>query len=279
MRDPASSLRYDGHMSTIPLYQVDAFADRPFSGNPAAVCPLETWLPEDVMRKIAAENNLSETAFFVRRPDGDFDLRWFTPEVEIDLCGHATLASAFVVTERLEPARQRVRFWTKSGALDVTRDGKQLALDLPSRPPRACDAPAGLGDALGGAPLEVVRARDLVCVYECAEDVRMLAPDMLKVATLKDEFGVIVTARGTGKDADVDFVSRFFAPAKGVPEDPVTGSAHCTLVPFWSARLGKTRLSARQVSRRSGELQCELIGERVRLAGSAVMVIEGKLTF
>jgi predicted PhzF superfamily epimerase YddE/YHI9 len=266
-------------MSSIPLYQVDAFAARAFTGNPAAVCPLDAWLPEDTMRKIAAENNLSETAFYVPRPDGDFDLRWFTPEVEIDLCGHATLASGFVQMELREPGREKVRFWTRSGALEVTRDGARFAIDLPSRPPRACEVPAGVGEALGGAPLEVMRARDLLCVYECAEDVRMLAPDMRKVAALPDEFALIVTAPGTGQDKDVDFVSRFFAPAKGVDEDPVTGSAHATLVPFWSARLDKTHLTARQVSKRSGELGCTLAGDRVRLVGGAVLVVEGTLRF
>ncbi len=279
MRDAPPWLRYAWHMSTVPFYQVDAFAERAFAGNPAAVCPLEAWLPEDLMRKIAAENNLSETAFFVPRADGDFDLRWFTPEVEIDLCGHGTLASAFVVLERLEKGRAKVRFWTKSGALEVTRDGERLALDLPARAPRACEAPKMLGDALGGAPMEVVRARDLVCVFECAEDVRMLKPDMRKIAALDGEFAVVVTAPGTGMDKDVDFVSRFFAPANGVDEDPVTGSAHCTLVPFWSARLDKTHLTARQVSKRGGDLGCTLIGERVRLSGKAILVIEGTLTF
>ncbi len=279
MRDAPPWLRYAWRMSTVPIYQVDAFAERAFSGNPAAVCPLASWLPEDVMRKIAAENNVSETAFFVKRADGDYDLRWFTPEVEVDLCGHATLASAFVLFDRLDKTRDKVRFWTKSGALDVTREGDALAMDLPARPPRACEAPKLLGEALGGAPLEVVRARDLVCVYECAEDVRTLRPDMRKIAALDSEFAVVVTAPGTGRDADVDFVSRFFAPAKGVDEDPVTGSAHCTLVPFWSARLDKTHLKARQVSKRGGELVCTLVGDRVRLAGKAVMVIEGTLTF
>ena len=266
-------------MSTVPLYQVDAFAERAFEGNPAAVCPLDAWLPDDVMRSIAAENNLSETAFFVRRADGDFDLRWFTPEVEVDLCGHATLASAFVLFERLAKDLTKVRFWTKSGALEVVRDGARLAMDLPSRPPRACETPKTLGEALGGAPMEVLRARDLTCIYECAEDVRALRPDMGKIAALDGEFAVIVTAPGTGRDADVDFVSRFFAPAKGVDEDPVTGSAHCTLVPLWSARLDKTHLRARQVSQRGGELGCTLIGDRVRLAGHAVLVLEGTLTF
>jgi predicted PhzF superfamily epimerase YddE/YHI9 len=266
-------------MPQIRLFQVDAFAERAFAGNPAAVCPLETWLPDAQMQAIANENNLSETAFFVRRPDGDFDLRWFTPEVEIDLCGHATLASAFVLFERLEPNRRSVRFHTRSGPLEVAREGTRLALDLPSRPPRPCAPPPGIGEALGGAPLEVFRARDLVCTFECADDVRQLAPDMARLARLPDIFAVIVTAPGTGGDADVDFVSRFFAPAKGVAEDPVTGSAHATLVPFWAERLGKRELRARQTSRRTGELGCALVGDRVRLSGNAVLVVEGQLFF
>jgi PhzF family phenazine biosynthesis protein len=259
-------------MPQIPFFQVDAFARRPFAGNPAAVCPLETWRSDDEMQAIAAENNVSETAFFVRRADGDFDLRWFTPEVEVDLCGHATLASAFVLFERIEPKRTHVRFHTKSGPLVVTREGTKLALDLPSRPPRACAPPTGIVEALGRAPLETLRARDLVCVLESAEDVRTTLPDMAKIAALPDTFAVIVTARGGG---DVDFVSRFFAPARGVAEDPVTGSAHATLVPFWAERLGKRELRARQTSKRGGELECALLGDRVRLSGHAVLVIEG----
>jgi PhzF family phenazine biosynthesis protein len=265
-------------MDPIPLFQVDAFTDRPFAGNPAAVCPLEAWLPDELLQAVAAENNLSETAFFVRRPDGDFDLRWFTPAVEVDLCGHATLASAFVLFDRIAPERERVRFHTKSGPLEVMRDGaRRLVLDLPSRPPRPCPAPPNIASALGAAPKETLRARDLVCVLERAEDVRNLAPDMPKIAAIPDTFAVIVTGRGTGEDSDVDFVSRFFAPAKGVPEDPVTGSAHATLVPFWADRLGKRELRARQVSARGGELGCALEGQRVRLSGNAVLVIEGKL--
>jgi PhzF family phenazine biosynthesis protein len=268
-------------MREIPFFQIDAFAERAFEGNPAAVCPLEAWLGDDVMQQIAAENALSETAFFVRRADGDYDLRWFTPGVEVDLCGHATLASAYVVLERLEPSRRSVRFWTRSGPLDVARveGDSRLALDLPVRPPHPIDMLPGLGEALGGAPLEVLRARDVVAVFECAEDVRALRPDMAKIAALPDVFGVIVTAPGTGRDADRDFVSRFFAPAKGVPEDPVTGSAHATLIPFWSARTGKRRMLARQVGPRQGELACELSADRVRLEGHATLVIQGKMAF
>jgi PhzF family phenazine biosynthesis protein len=265
----------------IPLWQVDAFATstkRPFSGNPAAVCPLDRWLPDDLMQAIAAENNLSETAFFVARPDGDLDLRWFTPRAEVDLCGHATLASAWVVLRELEPSRTRVVFHTRSGPLTVTRAGEELAMDLPARAARPVETPAALSRALGTQPAATLRARDLVAVFARAEEVRALAPDMAAIEALDDVFAVCVTAPGTGADADVDFVSRFFAPAKGVPEDPVTGSAHATLVPYWAERLGKETLRARQVSARVGELGCVLQGERVVLTGRAVVVLRGTMT-
>ncbi len=260
----------------IPLYQVDAFTSVPFRGNPAAVCPLEAWLPDALLQAIAAENNLSETAFFVRRPDGTFDLRWFTPGVEVDLCGHATLASAHVLFTLLEPARTAVTFHSKSGPLGVTRDGERSVLDFPARVPEPIDPLPGLAEALGARPRTVVKARDVCAVFDSAEEVRALAPDMARIAAL-DCFAVSVTAPGTGPDADVDFVSRFFAPAKGVPEDPVTGSAHCHLVPYWAARLGRTRLAARQVGPRPGELVGTLAGDRVQMAGHAVLVARGTM--
>jgi PhzF family phenazine biosynthesis protein len=262
----------------IPLWQVDAFAARPFTGNPAAVCPLEQWLPDDVMQAIAAENNLSETAFFVRRGDGDLDLRWFTPRSEVELCGHATLASAWVLTREIEPSRARAVFHTRSGPLTVTRAGEELAMDLPARPPRRIETPAALTRALGAQPEATLRSRDLVALFARAEDVRALAPDMSAIEGLDGVFAVSVTAPGTGADADVDFVSRFFAPAKGVPEDPVTGSAHATLVPYWAERLAKKALRARQVSARGGEIGCVLDGERVVLTGRAVVVVRGTMT-
>ncbi len=258
---------------TVPLYQVDAFADRPFEGNPAAVCPLDDWLPDDVMRKIAAENNLSETAFFVRRGDA-FDLRWFTPAVEIDLCGHATLAAAFVLMTRIEPDRTAATFHSRSGPLRVTRDGDFFTLDFPARPPAPAAEPEGLTAALGVSPFAVLLARDTIAVLDSAEAVRRLSPDMGRLAGVGG-FAVCATAPGTGRDADVDFVSRFFAPAQGIPEDPVTGSSHCSLVPYWAARLGKRILRARQVSARGGELTCTLAGDRVRIAGRAVLVVTG----
>jgi PhzF family phenazine biosynthesis protein len=258
----------------IPLYQIDAFADGPFAGNPAAVCPLDAWLPDDLMQKIAAENNLSETAFFV--PEGeDYRLRWFTPTTEVDLCGHATLASAYVVFRWLSPERRRVIFETQqAGPLTVARDGDLLALDFPSRPAEPCAMSEELAAALGRRPVALLAARDYLAVYESADEIAALAPDFAALAAL-DRFAVIVTAPGTG---GVDFVSRFFAPARGVDEDPVTGSAHCTLIPYWAQRLGKQRLEARQLSRRGGALSCALDGGRVTIAGRALPYLEGTIT-
>lgn len=253
----------------LPLYQIDAFASRPFAGNPAAVVPLTAWLPDDLMQAIAAENALSETAFFAPE-GGSHRIRWFTPACEVDLCGHATLASAFVYFTELEPRRSTVTFQSRSGPLSVSREGELLVLDFPSRPPAAADPLPGLAEALGARPVELWRARDLVAVLDSEATVRALQPDLTALARF-DEFAVIVTARGQ----EADFVSRFFAPRKGVPEDPVTGSAHTTLVPFWAQRLGKAKLRALQVSPRGGELFCEAKGERVAIAGRAVKVLEG----
>jgi PhzF family phenazine biosynthesis protein len=255
----------------IPLYHVDAFTSRLFGGNPAAVCPLEAWLEDETMQAIAAENNLAETAFFVGR-DGRYDLRWFTPTVEVDLCGHATLASALVVFRHLEPSLEAVSFRSKSGELRVTRSGDVLTLDFPARAPSRCEATEAVTRALGKEPRELWAARDYMAVYGSEEEVRGLEPAMDRLAAL-DRFGVIVTAPGR----DADFVSRFFAPRQGVPEDPVTGSAHCTLVPYWASRLGRPRLRALQVSRRGGELFCEDRGDRVAIGGRAVQFLEGTL--
>ncbi|PWC53035.1 PhzF family phenazine biosynthesis protein [Azospirillum sp. TSO22-1] len=256
----------------LPIYQVDAFADAVFAGNPAAVVPLEAWLPDATLLAIAAENNLSETAFFVRGGD-DCELRWFTPAVEVDLCGHATLATAFVISTILEPGRERFAFATRqAGTLTVTREGKRFVLDFPARPPAAVDPHPNLLPALGGPkPVAVLGGRDYLVVYDDAAAVRELKPDMTRLAAL-DRFAVSVTAPGEG---GLDFVSRFFAPGKGVPEDSVTGSAHCTLIPYWAQRLGKTTLSARQVSARGGNLACELVGDRVKIGGTAVLYLEG----
>ena len=254
----------------ISYFAVDAFARKAFEGNPAGVCPLEKWLTDSTMQSIAAENSLSETAFFVSRGD-DYELRWFTPAVEIDLCGHATLASAFILFSKLGRGGDKVRFHTKSGILTVTRNGAVLTLDFPSRPPKPCAVPGGLLRGLGKKPVQVLKARDYFALYEAAEDVRSLEPDFALLETLDEK--VIVTAPGE----DCDFVSRFFAPTAGVPEDPVTGSAHCTLIPYWSARLGKTKMFARQVSQRGGEIFCELAGDRVLIGGKAVLYSRGEI--
>jgi PhzF family phenazine biosynthesis protein len=258
----------------IPLYQIDAFAEGPFTGNPAAVCPLQSWLPDDVMQSIAAENNLSETAFFVAEGEG-YRLRWFTPSTEVDLCGHATLASAFVVLGWLNPGRSSVTFQTQqAGKLTVARDGELMALDFPSRPAAPVAMSEPLAAALGRRPGALLAARDYLAVYDSAHEIAALSPDFAALAAL-DRFAVIVTAPGTD---GVDFVSRFFAPARGVNEDPVTGSSHCTLVPYWAGRLGKERLAARQLSRRGGALSCALEGDRVTIAGRAVLYLEGTIT-
>jgi PhzF family phenazine biosynthesis protein len=263
------------------LYQVDAFTSRRFHGNPAAVVLLEAWLPDDVLRDVAAENNLAETAFLVPGRDVDFDLRWFTPTVEIDLCGHATLASAHVLWQHEGFAGTRLRFGSRSGVLEVTRDGPRHVLDFPARPGTPVDPRGGafedLSRALGARPLEVLQARDCMAVLATEDDVRALRPEMARLEAL-DTFAVIVTAPGR----DVDFVSRFFGPRAGVPEDPVTGSAHCTLVPYWAARLGRRDLAARQVSARGGELSCRDVpdapgGGRVLIAGEAVTYLEGTI--
>jgi PhzF family phenazine biosynthesis protein len=262
----------------LPLYQVDAFTSSLFHGNPAAICPLDEWLPDSTLQSIAAENNLAETAYYVRTgqgPGARIELRWFTPGVEVDLCGHATLATAHVMfTLRGEETGSRIVFHTKSGELAVERDGDLLSLDFPARPPGKCDVPPGLVEALGKQPEEILAARDYFCVYGAEEELLALAPNMEKLAQL-DRFAVIATAPGTG---NCDFVSRFFAPSKGVPEDPVTGSAHCTLIPYWSKRLGKSKMFARQRSPRGGELWCEDKGGRVRISGHAASYLEGTIT-
>ncbi|HEY1722126.1 MAG TPA: PhzF family phenazine biosynthesis protein [Magnetospirillaceae bacterium] len=259
----------------LPIYQVDAFTDKIFAGNPAAIVPLDSWLPDATMQAIAAENNLAETAFFVRDHDKDaWGLRWFTPSVEVDLCGHATLAAAYVLFEHLGAGGGAVHFDTRSGRLTVKRDGGLLVMDFPARPPHAHPSAPDLEKVLGVIPTEVLMARDLLAVFDTEATVRKLDPDMAAIAKL-ETFAVIVTAPGKG---EYDFVSRFFAPAKGVPEDPVTGSAHCTLVPYWSKRLGKTELKARQVSARGGDLLCRDLGDRVSMAGHAALYLEGTIT-
>lgn len=255
----------------IPYYHIDAFTSRPFAGNPAGVCVLEAWLPDAVLQQIAFENNLSETAFVVARAE-HYDLRWFTPAVEVDLCGHATLAAAFALFTYLGHPGSRVRFSSQSGWLTVERAGDRLVLDFPSRPPQPCPTPEALVRGLGCTPVEVRCARDYFAVLAAPAEVAALQPDLAALSEL-DCLGVIVTAPGE----DVDFVSRFFAPRAGIAEDPVTGSAHCSLVPYWSARLGKETLTARQLSARGGELFCQAAGERVKIGGHAVTYLRGEI--
>jgi PhzF family phenazine biosynthesis protein len=269
---------------TLPIFKVDAFSDRPFAGNPAAVCPLEAPISAALMQDIAGENNLSETAFFhpASPPSGVFALRWFTPTVEVDLCGHATLASAFVLMTELEPARTEVTFRTRSGLLTVRRrDDGELVMDFPAWPPVPADGEtrARVTEALGSEPAEVLLVPNGVrlAVLASAEAVRQATPDLAAVA----RFGtsLCITAPGGDESSPVDFVSRYFAPAHGVPEDPVTGSAHCFLTPYWVARLDKPSLHARQVSRRGGEISCALAGDRVQIGGQARLVLTGTLRY
>ena len=257
----------------LPFYWVDAFTDRVFAGNPAGVVPLECWLPDERMQQIAFENGLSETAFIVRTGPGCHDLRWFTPAIEVKLCGHATLASAHVLWSELGETADRITFASRSGPLHVLRRGDGLELDFPSQPAAPAAAPVALVQALGCRPEYVgLAGARWLCVLTSAEEVRALQPDHARLARLQPG-RVIVSAPG----ADCDFVSRFFAPDAGIPEDPVTGSAHCTLTPYWAQRLGRTQLHARQVSRRGGELWCELRGDRVGIAGRAVTYLRGTL--
>ncbi|MBF0529438.1 MAG: PhzF family phenazine biosynthesis protein [Deltaproteobacteria bacterium] len=256
----------------VPMFQVDAFTGTVFGGNPAAICVLAGWLDNNLMQAIAAENNLSETAFLVKQGDG-YGIRWFTPKAEIDLAGHPTLASAFVVFEMLEPGITEVRFETvRSGELIVRKKGSNLAMDFPSRPAKPCPAPEALVAGLGVSPVETLKSRDYLVVMESESVVRSVRPRFDLLETL-DSLGVIITAAGD----QVDFVSRFFAPKHGIPEDPVTGSAHCTLIPYWSNRLKKKNLHAHQVSARGGELFCEDHDERVSIAGQAALYFEGHI--
>jgi predicted PhzF superfamily epimerase YddE/YHI9 len=256
-----------------PLFQVDAFANRLFAGNPAAVMPMDGFPTDAAMQAIAAENNLAETAFLVR-DGGDYRIRWFTPTTEVPLCGHATLASAAVVMERLEPARSRVVFNSASGPLRVDRSEKGYVMNFPARRAERIVPPPGVAAALAVNPVEVFAdAFNYTALLQDARTVRELAPDMAAIARL-DLSGVIVTAPG---DGPYDFVSRYFAPAKGIPEDPVTGGAHCMLVPYWAERLGKTSFRAFQASRRGGEILCRLVGDRVELEGACVFYLEGEV--
>lgn len=270
------------HPVRVPFFQVDAFAERPFAGNPAAVVPLRAWLPDVLMQRMAAEHNLSETAFFVPDGPGQWHLRWFTPSTEVPLCGHATLATAFVLAKELG-VDGALRFRTASGVLGVEREGERFVLDFPASPPRRSHAPPpGLSAALGAVPREVWKARDWVCLFDSADTVRALSPDHGRIAHLREPGTaaggaprVIVTA--PGDDGVHDVVSRYFAAAIGIPEDPVTGAAHVQLVPFWADRLGREHLVCRQASARGGTLWCERRNERVRMGGHAVLYARGEV--
>ncbi len=255
-------------------YVIDAFADELFRGNPAGVCILEQELPDEIMQKIAFENNLPETAFLLKK-EGKYILKWFTPEVEIDLCGHATLATAWVMMNEIEPSLKEISFHTQSGILTVIRENDVFMMDFPSRKPRPVQVPSHLEKALGCRILETHLSRDLLVLLQNESDVSKLAPDLGLVREVTSElsFAMVVTAKGD----TCDFVSRFFAPNAGIPEDPVTGSSHSTLIPFWSERLYKSKMLARQVSRRGGTLYCEDRGERVLIGGTAVCYLKGSM--
>jgi PhzF family phenazine biosynthesis protein len=258
----------------LPIYQIDAFTDEVFGGNPAGVCPLETWLPTETMQKIAMENCVAETAFFIPTDDG-FHIRWFTPEFEMDLCGHATLATAHVLAQHLGYKNPQIKFQSNSGELLVTVDGDLLTLDFPSRMPSPAEVPQIILDGIKQKPLEILKARDYVLVYEDEDIVRRIEPNVGLLNQINiDPGGIIVTSKGK----DVDFVSRFFTPQASIFEDPVTGSAHCSLIPFWAERLGKDELSALQLSPRGGKLFCKNAGERVLISGKAVTYFEGFIT-
>ena len=256
----------------IPYYEVHAFTSLLFAGNPAGICILEEWLPDNLLQQIAAENNLPETAFLIDRGDF-FDIRWLAPSAEIDLCGHATLGSAHVLFNHLGRPGNSLKFRSRSGELTVDRAGERLVLDFPSLPATPCDAPSWMADALGAQPKEVFKGRDYMAVFVRPEEVAMIKPDFAKLSKI-DAQGVFVTAPG---NENCDFVSRYFAPGVGVPEDPVTGSIHCALIPYWSKQLGKKTLRARQLSPRGGELFCEDRGDRVGIGGTAVTYLEGTM--
>ena len=253
-------------------YVVDVFTEEHFCGNPAGVCLLEEWLEDEIMQKIAFENNLAETAFLVKNID-HYDLRWFTPEVEIDLCGHATLGSAYVLMNYVDPTMKRVEFHTLSGILTVTREGDLFTMDFPSRKPILCEKPDLLEQALGVQVLETHIARDLLVVIKDEKSLAELSPNSSLLGKIDQVFGFIVTAKGE----QCDFVSRFFAPNAGIMEDPVTGSSHTTLIPFWSERLSKDNMTAKQLSKRGGSLYCKNKGERVEISGKAVTHLIGEI--
>lgn len=259
------------------MYQIDAFTDALFGGNPAAVCPLDNWLKDELLQNIAVENNLSETAFFVQSADNRFSLRWFTPEIEMDLCGHATLASAYVIFEEMKCKGDEILFDTKSGVVRVKKVDAYYELDFPSRPPIESDLPTCIREGLSIQPKEIWKARDYLLVYDSEDDIKNIVPNSAVLNQINiDPGGIIVTAKGDSEN--VDFVSRFFTPQASIFEDPVTGSAHCSLIPFWANRLNKTKLRALQISERRGELFCQLNEDSVSIRGKAVKYLEGIIT-
>ena len=253
----------------INVYQVDAFANKPFEGNPAAICPLSEWLPEQLLQAIASENNLSETAFFVPNDDG-YELRWFTPSTEVDLCGHATLATAYVLFEELGYEGEEIRFTTKSGELSVVRSGESLRMNFPAQIPVPHELPSQLVAAFGTTPEDCLKFADIIAVFSSEDLVRSADPDMSLLEQL-DCRGIIITA----ESQNYDFVARWFGPRTGIKEDPVTGSAFTQLVPYWANRLGKSKFEAKQLSQRGGEVSCELLGDRVFISGKAVIYMRG----
>ena len=260
----------------IPIYQIDAFTDKLFGGNPAAVCPLSNWLEVETLLNIAKENNLSETAFFIPLTHNHFHLRWFTPEIEMDLCGHATLASAYVIFEEMDYEGDEVFFETKSGILKIKKVDDYYELDFPSRPPQQSSLPKIISDGLNIQPIEIWKARDYLLVYKSEDDIKNINPNIAIINQINiDPGGIIVTAKS--ETEGVDFVSRLFTPQASIFEDPVTGSAHCTLVPFWADRLNKTEFKALQISNRGGELLCQLDKDRVLIKGKAVKYLEGTI--
>jgi len=256
----------------LSIYQIDAFSSCVFEGNPAAVCPLDEWLPDETMQSIAEENNLSETAFFVPKDDG-FHIRWFTPASEVDLCGHATLGSAYVLFNILGYKNEAIQFDSKSGILVVTKQDDWLTLDFPKQPPVYCETPKEIVEAFNKEPIECMMSEDIIAVFENEIDIESANPDFEQLKKL-DSRGVIITA----KSMRYDFVARFFAPKYGIPEDPVTGSAYTQLAPYWASKLGKQKFKAKQLSSRGGELYCEILGDRVLISGKATKYMEGKIT-
>ncbi|PCJ02706.1 MAG: isomerase [Alphaproteobacteria bacterium] len=260
-------------MTDIDLYQIDAFTDTVFGGNPAAVCPLSTWLPDEILKSIAAENNLSETAFFVPEGKG-FHLRWFTPTTEIDLCGHATLASAYCIFENLGFEQDTVYFSSRSGELSVKKTSAGYTLNFPTWDYTVQQDVSNIEDILGLKVQTVLKSTKTFAILDSPNAVQNYKPDITKIKTLTDTFGLVITARGTG---DTDFVSRLFAPQIGIDEDPVTGAIHCLLIPYWGKVLGKTTMHAKQLSARGGDLLCTLKDDRVEITGKAVLYMQGKI--